>query len=149
MKDIVLISCVKSKKEGCHAAKELYEGTLYKAHLTFAKEVLGIDEEDIYIISAKHGLVALTDEICKYEKTLNNMSKSLREKWAKDTYIQMKNKFGNLNDYNFIFLAGEKYMYPLRDLLPYSSVPTELQDKLPLGKRIQKLHQCIENKRKD
>jgi len=139
---ICLISCVKSKRDGCHKAKDLYTGTLYTLHMDYAKKVLKLKDDDIFILSAEHGLLPLNKEICKYEKTLNNMPISLRQRWAKNTLQQFKDSFANLNEIEFIFLAGEKYYEYLIDLLPNTIIPNELY-KLPLGKRMQKLKEVI------
>jgi len=140
MKKICLISCVKSKNEGSHKAGELYCGQLYTGHLKYAKS-LGFEENDIYILSAKHGLLSFNDIIEPYEKTLNNMKKSERNKWAKNTLNQIKSKF-NILDTEFTILAGKNYYENLEPFLPNVNLPKELKG-LPIGKRVQMLNSLV------
>ncbi len=66
---IALISCV-SKKLTTKAkakAKELYISTLFKLSLKFAFK---IKSDNIFILSAKYGLLELEDEISPYNQTL-------------------------------------------------------------------------------
>jgi len=142
MKKICLISCVKSKNEGPHKAGELYCGQLYTGHLKYAKS-LGFQEDDIYILSAKHGLLAFDNVIEPYEKTLNNMKKPERNKWARKTLEQLKSKF-DINNTEFTILAGKNYYENLEPFLPNVNLPKELKG-LPIGKRVQMLNALVKS----
>jgi cytoplasmic iron level regulating protein YaaA (DUF328/UPF0246 family) len=140
MKKVCLISCVKSKNEGKHKAIDLYCGQLYTGHLKYARS-LGFKDEDIYILSAKHGLLKHDDVIEPYEKTLNNMKKPERNKWAKIVLEQLKNSF-DVHSTEFTILAGKNYYENLEPYLPMVNLPPELKG-LPIGKRVQKLNQLV------
>ena len=71
---IALIGCVKSKNKGIHKACELYNSPLFKYQLEYAKR----KTDKIYILSAKHGVLKLDDEILflcgkKYYKHLSKI----------------------------------------------------------------------------
>ena len=53
--------------------------TLFKLNLKYANS---LSPDDIYILSAKHGLLDLEQEIEPYELTLNNMGAAETRKWA-------------------------------------------------------------------
>jgi len=142
-KKICLISCVKTKKEFATKAGELYDGQLYNAHLGYAKEVLGFDEEHIKIISAKHGLLDFDKVIEPYEVTLNNMPTNQRNIWARKTLNQILERFDE--DTHFTILAGKKYYENLVPYLKNSYLPEELKG-LPIGKRVQRLNQLRNDK---
>ena len=65
---IVLISCVSQKLSHRAKAKDLYVSTLFRLNLKYAKI---LNPDAIYILSAKHGLLSLEQEIEPYEQTLN------------------------------------------------------------------------------
>lgn len=140
MKKICLISCVKSKHDGPCEAGKLYCGQLYTGHLKYAKK-LGYSEDEIYILSAKHGLLKFSDIIEKYEMTLNNMKKPDRNKWAKKTLMEIKKEF-DINNTEFTILAGKNYYENLEPFLPNVVLPNELKG-LPIGKRVQMLNRLV------
>ena len=73
---IVLISCTKKKKDCRCAAWELYSASeLFKKELVYARELT--TDNNIYVLSAKHGLIQLTDELDPYNQTLNGAKKSV------------------------------------------------------------------------
>ena len=89
---IVLISCVKRKIDttnGPVPAKNLYDSPLFKKSLQYAKEVLNVGEDRIFILSAKHYLLSLNQPILKYEQTLNNASAKERKEWADIVWQQL------------------------------------------------------------
>lgn len=73
---IALISCSKLKKSYPCKASELYSAsTLFSLSYEYAK----MNADRIYIISAKHGLVAEDKVIEPYNETLNEKSPSERK----------------------------------------------------------------------
>lgn len=106
---IVLISCASKKapiKENEKIkAEKLYISQLFKSNLKYAKS---LNPDKIFILSAKYGLVDLEQEIETYEKTLNIMPDDEVKKWAGGVLEDLKQK-ANIDEDEFIFLAGEKY----------------------------------------
>jgi len=136
MRKIALISCVSKKLKGIHPAYKLYSpSTLFKAHWNYALQTLKLDpKSDIFIISALHGLVHPFEKISKYNVTLKTMSKEEKKQWAEKVVLQLKSGF-DLNETEFLILAGKDYYEELIKLLPhYKLIPDE---PMPIGKRVQ------------
>lgn len=113
-------------------AQELYISTLFRYNLKYAKK---LEPDDIYILSAKHGLVTLDQIIDPYEQTLNRMRQHEIKAWAERILMQLQQAC-SINETEFIILAGEKYR---KHLLPnFKSYRIPLQG-LPIGKQIKKL----------
>ena len=106
---IALIACGKTKTPHAAPAKDLYQGTLFKKSYAYALAE-GFDE--IYILSAKHGLVHPDTELEPYEETLVGKPKRHREMWA----LQVQNK---LPKGDITYLAGTVY----REFLPTGDCP--------------------------
>lgn len=84
MNEVALISCCKSKLETVvHVpADELYMGNLFRAQLAYARQVLALPDNRIFVLSAKYQLLGIKWPALPYEKTLTQMSKSARQEWA-------------------------------------------------------------------
>lgn len=130
MKNIVLISCVSKKLDKKATAEKIYTSSLFKKNLTYAKS---LNPNGIFILSAKHGLLKLTDEIEPYDKTLNNMHVSERKKWSKVVVNQLKSVADLKND-QFTFLAGDKYRKYLLPELKHIKIPMQ---GLKIGEQLQ------------
>ena len=96
-------------------------------------EKLATDE--IFILSAKYGLLTLEQEIEPYEQTLNNMRSNEIQLWVNRVLEQLK-KVCSINDTEFTFLAGEKYRKHLLPHIPNYKIPLE---GLRIGEQLQKL----------
>jgi hypothetical protein len=105
MKKIILISCASKKLTYKSKAEDLYISTLFRFSLTYAKK---LKPNNIFILSAKYGLLNLDDEIATYNETLNNKSTSDVKIWAEKVVIELE-KLTNLENDQFIFFAGKKY----------------------------------------
>jgi len=105
MNKIILISCVSKKLPYKTKAKNLYVSPLFKYNLRHAHS---LNPSKIFILSAKYGLVDLEKEIEHYDQTLNNMKKEELEEWSEKVINQLKEQT-DLQDDEFIFLAGERY----------------------------------------
>jgi len=122
MKTIVLISCVSKKKNYETTAENLYDSSLFKYSLSYAKK---LNPDRIYILSALYGLLELTDVIKPYNKTLNKMSKNERIKWSEMVLEQMKSKGVDFENDRFIILAGNKYRENLIKHFKNYEIPLE------------------------
>jgi len=136
MKEIVLISCVAKKLEGKHEAYKLYSpSTLFKAHWNYALKCLKKDpKSEIFILSAKHGVISPFEKIEKYDMTLKTMSKNDKINWADNVILELAMMF-DLKNTKFLILAGKDYYEYLIDILPYYKLIPEIS--LPIGKRVQ------------
>jgi len=112
IKKIILISCASKKLTFKSKAKDLYIGPLFRLSLAYAKK---LKPDIIFILSAKHGLVNLNNEIAPYNETLNDKSANDIKVWAEKVVIELE-KLTNLENDLFIFLAGKNYR---KYILPY------------------------------
>ena len=131
-KQIVLISCVSQKLPHRAMARELYISTLFKLNLKYAEKLA---PDKIFVLSAKHGLLALEIEIEPYEQTLNNMRSSEIRVWA-DRVLEQIRGVCSIDDSEFIFLAGDKYRKHLLPHIKNYKVPLK---GLRIGKQLQRL----------
>lgn len=132
MRKIVLISCVSKKRPNKSRACDLYISPLFKKNLQYA---LKLQPDHIFILSAKYGLITLDDEIEPYDLTLNTMSVKEIKDWAQRVLDDLAGRT-DLQQDQFIFLAGSKYRKYLIDHLAHFDVPFE---GLPIGKQLQRL----------
>ncbi|PCH92471.1 MAG: hypothetical protein COB84_10610 [Rhodobacteraceae bacterium] len=129
MSEIYLLSCVKSKLSYSCPAQDMYVSALFKKMLKYAQSK---NPDYIFILSAKYGLLGLSDIIEPYEKTLNKMGKHDREEWAEAVLEQLKDKTDVKND-KFTFLAGQKYRENLIPSITHYSLPME---GMPFGQQL-------------
>jgi len=135
-KPVVLISCSKSKRSYlCEAALLYDESSLFRKSLAYAKTI----SDDIYVLSAKHGLVSLAEKLEPYEETLNSKTSAELSAWGSNTARQLSKQF-NLKTTEFIILAGKNYYQPLQ---PYLSKITLPLLSLPMGERLARLDSLL------
>jgi len=109
---IALIACTKSKKAYKCAAHELYsESPRFKAAYTYSKLVA----DDVFILSAKYGLVHEDEIIEPYDETLLNKSIEERQEWAMKV-LERLSKVSDLNSDEFTIIAGRNYY---EELIPH------------------------------
>ena len=125
MKTIVLVSCVSRKRDRKSRAADLYFGPLFDNSMAYAR---ALKPDEIYIISALHGLLELDDEIEPYDVTmayvqpakrkpgLKILDSAEKEIWGERVCAQLS-KHADLASDRFILLAGSEYAKPLRDRL--------------------------------
>ena len=82
MKTVILIACGKDKKKEASKAKDLYQGSYFKKTLEYTYILSKQYKADIYILSAKYGLLELNTIINPYNFTLNDVDKMYKKKWA-------------------------------------------------------------------
>jgi hypothetical protein len=136
MKTIVLITCVKKKRDFRCKAEDLYISPFFKKNLAYAKS---LNPDKIFILSAKYGLLHLDSEIDTYDLTLNSFKTEELKNWAEGTLQQLKYET-DLNMDKFIFLAGDRYRKFLLPRLENYEIPFK---GLGIGKQLQFLKSKI------
>ena len=136
MGKVVLLSCVSRKLSRRARAKELYTSTLFKLNLAFAES---LKPDAIFVLSAKHGLVDMAQEIEPYDQTLNDMSASERKTWASRVMAQLQERIDTRNQ-EVVFLAGEKYREHLVPHLGLVSIPLQ---GLGIGRQLHRLKELL------
>lgn len=102
---IVFLSCVKTKQKTRCAARDMYTSDLFRKSLAYAEK---LQPTQIYILSAKYGLLDPQDVIDPYNATLVGANDATCKRWAYMVYKQMQEKHINFND-EAIFLCGKNY----------------------------------------
>jgi len=109
---VALISCVKSKRKGCHRAKDLYTSPLFRFAWAYASHHF----DKVYILSAKHGLLDPNQRIRSYDITLTSMLITERKHWARRVASELQRLV--TDDTEIHLLCGQKYREFLPPLLP-------------------------------
>jgi len=135
---IVLISCVKTKLPHKAKAKNLYTSPLFKYSLKYAKS---FNPDKTFILSAKHGLLNLEQEVESYEQTLNQMNSQELKLWVKKILEKLKTVC-DLEKDEIILLTGNNYG---KHLLPHISNYKLPLKGLSMGKRLQFLKEKTSN----
>lgn len=112
---IVFISCVKTKSDKPCLAKDMYQSTLFKYSLRYARKLTTDDK--IYILSAKYGVLPLNKHISPYELTLNTFTTRKKKIWAFKCYQQLEALNVNFKEKAY-FLCGENYRKYLMQKFP-------------------------------
>ena len=111
MKKIALISCGSLKVNKKSKVKNLYIGDLFKKSLNYCLQ----NYDEVYVLSAKYGLLHLEEEIEPYNVSLHSKTIRERKEWAYKVYKQIEEKIG-LNN-KFYLYTGKLYReYLLRVL---------------------------------
>lgn len=134
MGSIVFISCCSKKAQGPCPAKDLYISPLFKKSLAYARKLTSDDK--IFILSAKHKLITLNNEISSYNKTLNTMRIEERKEWAGIVNGQIDGILKKYQTDEIIVLAGEKY----REFLDFKGRTVNVPLK---GMRIGQMLKCL------
>lgn len=138
MANIVLISCVSKKLDYPSKAKDLYISPLFRLNLEYSKK---LTPDQVFILSAKYGLIELDEVISPYDLTLNNMSVKDRKAWSSKVLSQLRIQT-DLDRDKFIFLAGQKYRQYIIPYLKSYEIPLE---GLTIGKQLQFLKSQVDN----
>lgn len=116
MRKIILIPCCKSKCKKSKTkpvfAKDLYTGAGFKKCLKYARTLTS--DENIFILSAKHHLLRLEDEVKWYDKCLKNVNAEEKRQWAAIVNRKLQ-QVSDLKKDKYIILAGKDYYLNLLD----------------------------------
>ena len=112
---IYIISCGSKKRDSICLAKDMYVGPLFKAALAYARA--RVPESNIFIISAKYGILRLNDVISPYNEKMGiNGSITI------DKISFQANQLG-IVDQQITVLAGSAYTSFLRDVFEKFETP--------------------------
>ena len=100
---IALVSCGSKKQDHPCPARDLYTGALFLKHKLWAETFT----DDMYVLSAKYGLIEATKVIEPYDMTLKRMKRADRERWGRYVANQITNTIPKGE--TLVFLAGKPY----------------------------------------
>lgn len=113
----VLIACSKKKLPAGVSpvpAYRLYQGALFQAQWEYARLALNASPVDVFILSAKYGLLPASEPVWYYEATLPGATKA-RLPWATRVWRDTQTRF--LDGEEIYILAGRRYRDPLLSLM--------------------------------
>ena len=132
--DILLISCVKSKRSEAAPAKDLYTSPLFRKERTYAEQ----QSAPWFILSAEHGLVTPDQRLAPYEKYLPDESGTYQQEWGRRVVAELELSQGPLRGKIIEIHAGSVYLNAIRSGLESSgAIILEPLHGLPMGKRLQ------------
>lgn len=144
MPTLLVQSCSKSKNQACSpgSAFDIYSGYYYRILKKAISEGEMIDDLDICILSAKHGLIDRDKEIEVYDCRMNaELAAELRPTVTKDLCTRLENR-----EYDEIVVnAGKTY----RKAIEYGALPVPVRE-VPgggLGEKGQNLKRFIRGER--
>lgn len=108
--DVVLIGCVRTKRDIASAAEELFVSPLFEGRRRYAV-ASGLPW---YILSAKFGLLAPEDVIGPYDVYLADQSAAYRKAWGEFVTAQLEQRQPVLRGRTIEVHAGAAYVEPLR-----------------------------------
>jgi len=129
---VILISCASQKRTQKSRVRDLYISTLFKLNLKYAEK---LKPDDIYILSAKHGLLSMNQKVAPYNQTLKEMSATEVKSWSSKVLHQI-NKVSDIENTTYIFLAGDRYRRFILPALKYYAIPLK---GLRIGEQLKKL----------
>ncbi|MDV2474339.1 hypothetical protein F8M49_01050 [Rhodococcus zopfii] len=131
--DLVLVTCVKSKREVPVAAKDLYVSPLFTRQRSYAENT-GLPW---FILSAEHGLVAPDEWLAPYERYLPDTPPSYRAAWGRWVAERLELLTGALRDRVIEIHAGAAYLEALSPhlLAKGAAIRTPLEG-LSMGRRL-------------
>ena len=109
---IVFIGCGASKMKNACKAKNMYVGNYFQLCLAYAQTFT--TQDNIYILSAKYGVLPLEKVIEPYNRTLKKMNKQEKQDW-KDMVIKQLGDMGISKDAEVAFVCGTNYYNLLED----------------------------------
>jgi hypothetical protein len=112
---IVVIPCGKAKRDTPCAAGVMYTGGYHRACMAYARSIA--PPENVYILSAKYGLLALADTIAPYELTLGQPGA------VTATTVREQAAARGLLDADAVAVAGSRYAALCRDVWPACRTP--------------------------
>lgn len=130
---------------------DLYKGPLFENSLVYGQS---LKPDKIFILSALHHLLDLDKEIEPYNVTLSNIPTSKRKAdlkvltpkekidWGVKVINQLKLEADLQND-EFIILAGQEYIKPIEGFISTNNVKKPLD-----GKRVGERIKFMQNKNK-
>lgn len=98
---IALIACCGKKLHQPAPAIDLYQSPLFKKSVAWAKQ----NCDQIFILSAKHGVLGEMEVIDPYDQTLSAMTADERKVWSDN----VSRKLYELRENRFFVLAGKNY----------------------------------------
>jgi|GEM_PF-1238524 len=129
---IALVGCGKAKAPQATEARWLYTGPLFRAALNAAEAEFG---DDVWILSAQHGLVDLDEVLEPYDVALDDCDATYLADWGHDVIRNLHDDDRNTPAHLTVY-AGHAYAEALRPHLPAGWTLEEPMAGLGQGERL-------------
>lgn len=108
---VALIACCKSKLKTAVPvpAEQLYQGQLFQAQLAYARQVLEVPDERIYVLSALYQLTGIQEHILPYEATLADRTLQQRIAWGECVVGMLREQGHYQHSERLAIMAGKVY----------------------------------------
>jgi hypothetical protein len=125
---VYLVGCGKSKLSRPAAARHLYTGTLFRRSLGYAEARAQEDGGDVFILSARYGLLNPGQTVAPYDLALGSLPKRERAHWGERVVRQICDAYligrpSELWRLRFCILAGAAYADAVVAALEVSTQP--------------------------
>lgn len=107
---VALVGCGKQKMQQTSRACDMYTGQLFKLSYAHARNNVSVD--DVFIISALHGLLDPFKEIAPYDLSINKLLISERDDWSNKIVRDIVDAYP-LTRVRLVFYAGSAYVKPI------------------------------------
>lgn len=104
--DVLLVGCVKTKRDKGAPAKDLYTSDYFSKMRAYAEN----SELPWFILSAEHGLVSPETWLEPYDCYLPDMSREYRDTWGAKVAVQLEQAIGPLVGVTVDIHAGSVYV---------------------------------------
>jgi Family of unknown function (DUF6884) len=132
-RDVLLVTCVKTKQQYPCAAKDLYISALFKKQRSYAEKC----NVPWFILSAEHGLVAPDEWLAPYERYLPDTPARYRNAWAAWVVARLELLIGPLFGKIIEIHAGADYLGVIRSQLDTrGAIVIDPLNKLTHGQRL-------------
>ena len=135
---IALVGCSGPKLKEPAPARQLYTSQLFRATLALAER----RHDVVYVISAKHELVALDQVIAPYDLIMADVAKGWRAIWGVRVWDSVQHRHQRVDRQVFIY-AGKDYARPIQMAGLHRATFHEPLAKMQLGQRLQWLKQQL------
>lgn len=153
-REIAIVACSERQSTKLKVyAEERYQGSLFRYSLAYTREVLGLPEPDIYVLSTKYGLLIPKSIIPEpYDVGVNEVSKDFWEKVA----VAIEQERGEAEELLIYAFIGQETIQDFQPLLSPSCRLVSIYDearksveKSSYGRILNYLKETVEAKRKE
>lgn len=121
---IVFVGCGVTKMKNPCKVKKMYAGNYFQTCLAYAQTFTS--QDNIYVLSAKYGVLPLEKVIEPYNKTLKDMTPQEKQDWKNMVIKQMEN-IGINQDTPVTFICGKNYHSLFSDYFNNITLPLPQQ----------------------
>ena len=123
VREIGLVSCVKTKRDEPTTPNDLYTSDYFEKMRSYAEQY----HDDWWILSAKHGLLDPDgDPIDPYNETLTGARKATKQEWSEKVAEQLDGEQLLSEETTLILHAGKDYYEELLPLIEDTGVSVEI-----------------------